>query len=127
MLAERQLALQKLLEAVAKLDYHLNSGEVGLKQVFCTLALEGENDTVYRMVTNPAAPSYRHYVEQGLTTLPEYWNYTELWNVVSRRYEYPTPLTIRLKYATLIHNRRKPDSWRYGQGESLWEKLLKIP
>ena len=57
---------------------------MGLKQVFHALASYGENETVYRMVMNPTAPSYRHHVEQGLTTLPEYWNYTELWNGLGR-------------------------------------------
>ena len=39
---------------------------------------------MYRMVMNPTAPSYRHHVDQGLTTLPEFWNYTELWNGLGR-------------------------------------------
>ena len=39
---------------------------------------------VYRMVMNPTAPSYRHHIDQGLTTLPEFWNYTELWNGLGR-------------------------------------------
>jgi len=80
----RRRLLDKLLEAVAQKDYHLNSGEVGLKQVFYALAAGGENDTVYRMVMNPTAPSYRNHIDQGLTTLPEFWNYTELWNGLGR-------------------------------------------
>lgn len=80
----RRMLLDKLLEAVEKKDYHLNSGEVGLKQVFYALASGGENDMVYRMVMNPTAPSYRHHIDQGLTTLPEFWNYTELWNGLGR-------------------------------------------
>ena len=81
---ERQALIDKLLKAVAQKDYHLNSGEVGLKQVFCALASGGKNDTVYRMIMNPTAPSYRHHIDQGLTTLPEFWNYTELWNGLGR-------------------------------------------
>ena len=80
----RRMLLDKLLEAVTKKDYHLNSGEVGLKQVFYALAAGGENGMVYRMVMNPTAPSYRHHIDQGLTTLPEFWNYTELWNGLGR-------------------------------------------
>ena len=80
----REVLFEKLLGAVAEKAYHLTSGEVGLKQVFCALAGGGANDVVYRMVMNPTAPSYRHHVEQGLTTLPEYWNYTELWNGLGR-------------------------------------------
>ncbi len=81
---DRQAALQGLLDAVAVKGDHLTSGEVGLKQVFHALAVNGHNDTVYRMVMNPTQPSYRHHVDQGLTTLPEYWNYTELWNGLGR-------------------------------------------
>lgn len=32
----------------------------------------------------PHGPSYRHHIEQGLMTLPEFWNYTELWNGFGR-------------------------------------------
>ena len=81
---EKQRVLDGLLQAVAAQQDHLTSGEVGLKQVFCALAENGENDTVYRMVMNPTEPSYRHHVDHGLTTLPEYWNYTELWNGLGR-------------------------------------------
>lgn len=81
---DREEALEGLLEAVSVKSNHLTSGEVGLKQVFCALAENGYNDTVYRMVMNPTQPSYRHHVEQGLTTLPEFWNYTELWNGLGR-------------------------------------------
>lgn len=77
-------ALAGLRKAVADREDHLTSGEVGLKQVFCALAENGENDTVYRMVMNPTEPSYRHHVDHGLTTLPEFWNYTELWNGLGR-------------------------------------------
>ena len=81
---ERRKALDGLLQAVAAKGDHLTSGEVGLKQVFCALAENGENDVVYRMVMNPTEPSYRHHVDHGLTTLPEFWNYTELWNGLGR-------------------------------------------
>lgn len=81
---KKDAVLKKLLEAVQKTGDHLTSGEVGLKQVFHALASEGRNDVVYRMVMNPTQPSYRHHVDQGLTTLPEFWNYTELWNGLGR-------------------------------------------
>lgn len=81
---KEEAALRGLMAAVAARGDHLSSGEVGLKQVFHALASRGENDTVYRMVMNPTAPSYRHHVDQGLTTLPEFWNYTELWNGLGR-------------------------------------------
>ncbi|WMJ86880.1 alpha-L-rhamnosidase [Anaerocolumna sp. MB42-C2] len=81
---KKEAALMKLLEAINRAGDHLTSGEVGLKQVFHALASAGKNDVVYRMVMNPTEPSYRHHVDQGLTTLPEFWNYTELWNGLGR-------------------------------------------
>jgi alpha-L-rhamnosidase len=74
-----EIAVDKLVEAVSKRDFHLSSGEVGLKQVFASLGKYGENDVVYRMVMNDTQPSYKFFVDNGLTTLPEYWNYEELW------------------------------------------------
>ena len=81
---ETERALAGLVQAVEATDWHLTSGEVGLKQVFCALASHERNDVVYRMVMNPTQPSYRYFVAQGLTTLPEYWNYTELWHGMGR-------------------------------------------
>ncbi len=75
----RKAAVDKLVQAVRDNDYHLTSGEVGLKQVFTTLAENGRNDIVYRMVMNKTAPSYAYFAEAGFTTLPEYWNCDELW------------------------------------------------
>lgn len=72
-------AVNGLVEAVKRADYHLTSGEVGLKQVFATLNKYGYDDLVYKMVTNPTKPSYRYFADKNLTCLPEYWNYEELW------------------------------------------------
>ena len=77
-------AVKALVEAVKKNGYHLTSGEVGLKQVFTALAEAGYSDVVYQMVMNPTAPSYRVFADNGLTTLPEYWEIMEemLWALV---------------------------------------------
>lgn len=80
----KAVALEKLVETIRHNDYHLTSGEVGLKQVFWALAEHGRSDVVYRMVANPTKPSYRFFVEEGLTTLPEYWNCDELWHGMAR-------------------------------------------
>lgn len=76
---QKTAAVDKLVQAVIDNDYHLSSGEVGLKQVFTALAENGRNDIVYRMVMNQTAPSYAYFVKAGFTTLPEYWNCDELW------------------------------------------------
>ncbi len=74
-----EAAARGLVEAVKRADYHLTSGEVGLKQVFAVLNKYGYDDVVYKMVTNPTQPSYRYFADKNLTCLPEYWNYEELW------------------------------------------------
>lgn len=81
---QKQAVVQQLVEAVEQNDYHISSGEVGLKQVFVSLAENGRNDVVYRMIMNKTAPSYRFFVEKGFSTLPEYWNCDELWMGMER-------------------------------------------
>lgn len=71
--------VERLVKAIEKTDYHLTSGEVGLKQVFCSLAEHGRSDVVYKMVTNDTMPSYKYFLTKGLTALPEYWNFEDLW------------------------------------------------
>ena len=77
-------ATERLVQAVERNGHHLTSGEVGLKQVFSALAAQGRSDVVWRMVMNPTAPSYRVFIDRGLTTLPEYWNYEEPWYGMAR-------------------------------------------
>lgn len=81
---KKQAVVGQLVEAIERNQYHLSSGEVGLKQVFVSLAENGRNDIVYKMVMNETAPSYRFFAEQGMTALPEYWNCDELWNGMQR-------------------------------------------
>jgi alpha-L-rhamnosidase len=72
-------SIDGLVQAVQERDYHLSSGEVGLKQVFTVLARYGRSDVVYKMVMNDTQPSYKYFIDNELTALPEYWNYEELW------------------------------------------------
>lgn len=71
--------VERLVESIRKSGYHLTSGEVGLKQVFSSLAEHGRSDVVYKMVTNDTMPSYKYFLTKGLTALPEYWNFEDLW------------------------------------------------
>ncbi len=80
----RDEAVERLVEAIEKADYHLTSGEVGLRQVFSSLAEAGRSDIIYKMVENDTMPSYKYFVDKGLTTLPEYWNFEELWYGLAR-------------------------------------------
>ncbi len=75
----REEVLDRLVQAIADADYHLTSGEVGLRQVFSSLAEAGRSDVIYKMVMNDSMPSYKYFIDKGLTTLPEYWNFEDLW------------------------------------------------
>ena len=66
--------VELLVEEVRRKGDHLSTGEVGLKQLFAALARYGRSDVVYRIVTNRTQPSYWYFVDQGATTLPEYWD-----------------------------------------------------
>lgn len=66
--------VELLAEEVHRKGDHLSTGEVGLKQLLAALAQHGRSDVVYKIVTNRTQPSYWYFVEQGATTLPEYWD-----------------------------------------------------
>lgn len=53
-------AVSRLVAAIEDADYHLTSGEVGLKQVFSALATHGQNEIVYKMIMNDTMPSYKY-------------------------------------------------------------------
>jgi hypothetical protein len=52
---------------------HLVCGEVGLVYILRALAAAGRNDIILDMITKTEHPSYLRFVEQGETTLPEFW------------------------------------------------------
>src|SRR5207248_8087629 len=47
------------------------TGSVALGPLFRALHTAGRDDLIYRMVSNPAGPSYAYLVNQGATTLWE--------------------------------------------------------
>jgi alpha-L-rhamnosidase len=62
-----------LAELVKNNDYHIDCGILGAKYIFTALSENGYTDVVYKMVTNPAMPSYAYWINQGMTTLCESW------------------------------------------------------
>ena len=81
---DKDEAAARLIDAIEKNGFRLASGEVGLRQVFSSLADIGRDDIVYKMVTNDSMPSYKYFLDRGLTTLPEYWNFEEPWFGMAR-------------------------------------------
>ncbi len=67
-------AAAHLAELVKEKDYHLDCGILGTKYIFSSLSENGYADVAYRMVVNPAMPSYAYWLNNGLTTLGEFWN-----------------------------------------------------
>lgn len=70
-LADNAALLNKL---VVDHHYRITCGIYGSKFIFSALSEFGYDETLYKMVTNPAMPSYAYWVSQGMTTLGENWN-----------------------------------------------------
>lgn len=70
----RQEVLNALVVSVKQADYHLTTGEIALKPLFLGLAENGCNELVYRMTTQDTMPSYGYFIQQGATSLPEFWD-----------------------------------------------------
>lgn len=66
--------LDNLVANIESRGWHLSTGEVGLREMFVTLAKYGRSDVVYKMATNKTIPSYWYFVENGATSLPEFWD-----------------------------------------------------
>lgn len=54
-------------------DGVLRCGEIGLVYILRALSSAGRNDIVHKMITRSENPSYLRFVENGETTLPEFW------------------------------------------------------
>ena len=65
---------KKLAQLVINNDYHIDCGILGTKYIFTSLSENGYADVLYKMVTNPTAPSYAYWISQGLKTFPEQWH-----------------------------------------------------
>lgn len=70
---EQPKAAKKLADLVIKNDYHIDCGILGTKCIFTALSEYGYIDVLYKMVTNPTAPSYAYWINNNMTTLCEHW------------------------------------------------------
>jgi alpha-L-rhamnosidase len=78
--ANRADCLSKLLATVESATYHITTGEVALKPLFMSLADGGHNDVIYKMANKTDIPSYGYFIQQGATTLPEFWDMAQSLN-----------------------------------------------
>lgn len=51
----------------------INSGEIGLRYLFHQATLCGQQDKIHEMLMQEEHPSYYRFIQQGETTLPEFW------------------------------------------------------
>lgn len=69
--ADRQAVLDSLVRRIEAEKHTMTGGSPALASLFHALHDGGRDDVLYRMVTNPSAPSYGGFVSNGFTTLPE--------------------------------------------------------
>ena len=61
-------------ELMVKNDGHLNTGIIGTRYLFETLAMNGMGDVAYTIMNQRDFPSFGWWIEQGATTSWEQWN-----------------------------------------------------
>lgn len=66
----------QLLRLVREKDFHHDCGMVGLRYLYLALNKAGLQECAYKIVHAKGFPSYSAWVEDGATTLYEYWDAT---------------------------------------------------
>jgi alpha-L-rhamnosidase len=74
----RARAAQHLVEAIAREDWHLDTGFVGIGYLLPVLSSNGYSDVAYRLIEQRSFPSWQYTIERGATTIWERWDgYTD--------------------------------------------------
>ncbi len=68
---ERELAFERLLDAIREADDHIDLGVLGGRVIFHVLAAFGYADLAFNMITREDYPSYGNWLARGATTLWE--------------------------------------------------------
>lgn len=68
---EKETAFENLLTEIHNNNDFLDFGILGARIMFHLLSDYGEGELAYKMITRKEWPSYGHFIEQGLTALPE--------------------------------------------------------
>ena len=63
-----------LVEAIAREDWHLSTGFVGVGYLLPVLSSTGHNDVAYRLLEQRSFPSWLYTVDRGATTIWERWD-----------------------------------------------------
>lgn len=70
----KKAVLENLKVDIIKHGYRLTTGDVGNRYLFMALALNGENELLYKMINHEDAPGYGFQLKFGATTLTEQWD-----------------------------------------------------
>lgn len=70
----RQQAADRLVENIARYDYHLTTGFLGTPYLCHVLTRFGYNDVAYRLLMQKTYPSWLYPVTMGATTIWERWD-----------------------------------------------------
>lgn len=68
---EKEIAVKKLVELIHANNDFSDCGILGARVIYHVLSKYGYGELAYKMITRPEYPSYGHFIEQGLTALPE--------------------------------------------------------
>ena len=69
--------IKQLKECIEVKNFHHSCGTVGLRHLYMVLNKYGLQDYAYKIITAEGYPSYRIWIDNGATTLWEFWNCTE--------------------------------------------------
>jgi alpha-L-rhamnosidase len=69
-----QKALDRLCTLIKQCGGHLDFGILGARYVFEALSLHGRGQTALDMILREGFPSYRHWIDDGISTLAETWD-----------------------------------------------------
>ena len=69
-----EAAAAHLVEAIARADWHVTTGFVGVGYLLPVLCAHGYTDVAYRLLEQPSAPSWRYMVDHDATTIWERWD-----------------------------------------------------
>ena len=70
----RARAAERLVEDIARHDYHLTTGFVGVGLLCPTLSEMGYSDVAHRLLRNDTFPSWGYSIRHGATTIWERWD-----------------------------------------------------
>jgi alpha-L-rhamnosidase len=70
----RANAAAHLVEAIARADWHLDTGFVGVGYLLPVLSSNGYSDVAYRLIEQRSFPSWQYTIDRGATTIWERWD-----------------------------------------------------